>query len=356
MAPLIRPRFFLEACATGVSGLAIMSDCECDITRNSVARPRPHMGLSPVLENEGPSEARRVLFTVGDLMLLKETEYAWARLSAVLHKDDSLHVVHVETAESVEVSSHRGGVVFPVFNDRKEPRRKWLPSFCDLTPFKDHRVLLLKSRPGVTVEQAILRYIEEFSIDLVVMASRDLSTAARLLCGSTTSEVVRLSSCPVMVIRRPFFAVQPPPKPAHPGRRSIVIALAYQTPGESMKIVTWAITNGILLTSDDVVIVSAVKHTSQKAKARSALVACCEAVSAHKAKFQPNVEPLVPQVLIGEFAGSAIATAVAAAGAVSFLICGSTKTGLSRLLGSVSSYFIQNATCPVIVVRDQGNL
>ena len=159
-APLIRPRFFfLEACTTGVSGLAIMSDCECDITRNSVARPRPHMGLSPVLENEGPSEARRVLFTVGDLMMLKETEYAWARLSAVLHKDDSLHVVHVETAESVEVSSHRGGVVFPVFNDRKEPRRKWLPSFCDLTPFKDHRVLLLKSRPGVTVEQAILRYL-----------------------------------------------------------------------------------------------------------------------------------------------------------------------------------------------------
>lgn len=151
--------FFLEACTTGVSGLAIMSDCECDITRNSVARPRPHMGLSPVLENEGPSEARRVLFTVGDLMMLKETEYAWARLSAVLHKDDSLHVVHVETAESVEVSSHRGGVVFPVFNDRKEPRRKWLPSFCDLTPFKDHRVLLLKSRPGVTVEQAILRYL-----------------------------------------------------------------------------------------------------------------------------------------------------------------------------------------------------
>ena len=57
----------------------------------------------------------------------------------------------------------------------------------------------------------------------------------------------------------------------------------------------------------------------------------------------PATEPLRP-------------SAVAAAGAVSFLICGSTKTGLSRLLGSVSSYFIQNATCPVIVVRDQGNL
>jgi nucleotide-binding universal stress UspA family protein len=49
--------------------------------------------------------------------------------------------------------------------------------------------------------EEIVRLAEEIRADLVVVGSRDLGAAKRLLLGSVSERVVRLASCPILVVR-----------------------------------------------------------------------------------------------------------------------------------------------------------
>lgn len=64
---------------------------------------------------------------------------------------------------------------------------------------------------GVIVDE-IITHIEAHRPDLLVMGSRGLSTAKRLLLGSVSDAVLHHSNCPVLVVRE---AATPPPA-AHP--------------------------------------------------------------------------------------------------------------------------------------------
>jgi len=49
----------------------------------------------------------------------------------------------------------------------------------------------------------VMRYAGEKGIDMIVIATHGLSGWRRFISGSTTEQIVRQSSCPVLTIRRP---------------------------------------------------------------------------------------------------------------------------------------------------------
>ena len=55
-------------------------------------------------------------------------------------------------------------------------------------------------REGLPAED-ILKEIEEEKIDLVIMGSKGMSGAHRVVIGSTAEEVVRWSPCPVLIVK-----------------------------------------------------------------------------------------------------------------------------------------------------------
>ena len=62
---------------------------------------------------------------------------------------------------------------------------------------------------GVVVDE-ILAHLEQHPTDLLVVGSRGLSTARRLLLGSVSSALVNHAPCPVLVVRPPASATKPP--------------------------------------------------------------------------------------------------------------------------------------------------
>lgn len=59
------------------------------------------------------------------------------------------------------------------------------------------RTDVLKGSPG----QAIVDYVDERGIDLVVMGTRGRSGVRRVLLGSVAENVVRLADCPVLTVK-----------------------------------------------------------------------------------------------------------------------------------------------------------
>lgn len=55
-------------------------------------------------------------------------------------------------------------------------------------------------REGLPAED-ILKEIEDEGIDLVIMGSKGMSGAHRVIIGSTAEEVVRWSPCPVLIVK-----------------------------------------------------------------------------------------------------------------------------------------------------------
>ena len=52
-----------------------------------------------------------------------------------------------------------------------------------------------------SVPKAIVEYAEKNNANLIVLGTRGISGITRMLVGSTTSEVVKYSHCPVMVVK-----------------------------------------------------------------------------------------------------------------------------------------------------------
>ena len=51
------------------------------------------------------------------------------------------------------------------------------------------------------VSKAIVEYAENNNANLIVIGTRGISRIKRMLVGSTASEVVKYSHCPVMVVK-----------------------------------------------------------------------------------------------------------------------------------------------------------
>lgn len=55
---------------------------------------------------------------------------------------------------------------------------------------------------GVIVDE-LLNHLEQFPADLLVLGSRGLSTARRLLLGSVSDAIVHHVKCPVLIVKQP---------------------------------------------------------------------------------------------------------------------------------------------------------
>jgi nucleotide-binding universal stress UspA family protein len=54
---------------------------------------------------------------------------------------------------------------------------------------------------STSVAKAILDYAEQHNVDLIVIGTRGMSGIKRMLLGSTASDVVTYSHCPVLVVK-----------------------------------------------------------------------------------------------------------------------------------------------------------
>jgi nucleotide-binding universal stress UspA family protein len=75
----------------------------------------------------------------------------------------------------------------------------------------EHQVIMA-DRPSAG---HVLEILDKLGCDLIVMGTHGHSRLKHLLFGSVTEEVVRLARCPVMVVKAPRHAAEPPtPAPA----------------------------------------------------------------------------------------------------------------------------------------------
>jgi nucleotide-binding universal stress UspA family protein len=81
---------------------------------------------------------------------------------------------------------------------------------ADATVRVEHQVIVAdRPRAG-----HILEMLDKLGCDLIVMGTHGRSWLKHLLLGSVAEEVVRLARCPVMVVKAPAPAREPPmPKP-----------------------------------------------------------------------------------------------------------------------------------------------
>jgi nucleotide-binding universal stress UspA family protein len=322
--------------------------------RNSLERTS--LGLSDIIEDKR-NKIRKVVFAVGNLDMLGETLAAWAwAYKSILHKDDNLHVVHVHPFLDPFPVSYTGPVLsggVPLSSVYQKlllsKDGSWLPSPIRraLVKFLLHRVVLLKPPPSKELGDVLVDYVRKEKIDFVLMGSCDLGPTAKLLMGSTSSYLVTNCPCPCIVIRRPPAATHEwtLSRPRH-----VVIALDSDTV-RSDAVISWSLQN-CLLTDDIVTILSCIEGLGERPKRRLYLEKFVQQIGSFQG--EQRSKPIVHvHVMVGS-AGPVITAAVQnAEPKVDFFIAGSNgKNGLMRFaFGSVSSYFMDNVTCPVCIVR-----
>lgn len=54
---------------------------------------------------------------------------------------------------------------------------------------------------STSIPDAIIDYAEQHMVDLIVLGAKSKSTVKKVLLGSTTSEVLKYSRCPVLVVK-----------------------------------------------------------------------------------------------------------------------------------------------------------
>jgi universal stress protein A len=79
--------------------------------------------------------------------------------------------------------------------------KKSLKSLIDQKVNKDIKVSTSVLIGNAAAE--VMRYASEKNVDMIVIATHGLSGWRRFISGSTTEQIVRQSTCPVLTIRKP---------------------------------------------------------------------------------------------------------------------------------------------------------
>lgn len=122
-----------------------------------------------------------------------------------IHFGASMHVITV--VPLVPIVEAPIGVESASFNiasyqqELEGQARKSLKNLVDQKISKDVRVISEVLIGNAAAE--VMRYAAEKNTDLIVIATHGLSGWRRFISGSTTEQIVRQSSCPVLTIRKP---------------------------------------------------------------------------------------------------------------------------------------------------------
>lgn len=107
----------------------------------------------------------------------------------------TLHVLHVVDTETLPLDSHSRSL----YDELETAGRVSTEAICDrAAEVGVHAVGTV--RQGTPCE-AILDYADANDVDLIVMGTHGRTGLRRLLLGSTTERVVRLSDVPVLTVR-----------------------------------------------------------------------------------------------------------------------------------------------------------
>jgi nucleotide-binding universal stress UspA family protein len=122
-----------------------------------------------------------------------------------MHFGATLHVINVvplvpivETPIGVESAS------FNIASYQRELETQAKKSLKNLTEQKLNKQINVVTEVLIGNAAAeIMRYATEKNIDIIIIATHGLSGWRRFISGSTTEQIVRQSSCPVLTVRKP---------------------------------------------------------------------------------------------------------------------------------------------------------
>ena len=107
-----------------------------------------------------------------------------------------LYVIDVRMIETSSLTGTDQGILRTRLRNVAE---RYLSEAAELAE-EENIMFQNRIREGLPAED-ILKEIEEEKIDLVIMGSKGMSGAHRVIIGSTAEEVVRWSPCPVLIVK-----------------------------------------------------------------------------------------------------------------------------------------------------------
>ena len=114
--------------------------------------------------------------------------------------DDTARLCLLHVLVPVHMMSVEPGIIFDL-GDENERVSAAIESMKQLIPERDGRRIEYAARIGDPGSE-IVDYAKQVSADLIVMSSHGRSGISRLLLGSVAERVLRLATCPVLIVRR----------------------------------------------------------------------------------------------------------------------------------------------------------
>src|SRR5262245_26615214 len=125
------------------------------------------------------------------------SEYAW-RLACCLARDHGarLILVHVRTTGHLLYAE----AALPAADTCHEVQIR--EALQEITP-TDSRLAVERHLLEGSAAEALLEFIGDHPVDLVVMGSHGRTGIGRLVMGSVAEQIVRKAPCPVMIVKQP---------------------------------------------------------------------------------------------------------------------------------------------------------
>lgn len=121
--------------------------------------------------------------------------YAIETAVDLVEQPSDVHVLHVQMPMDLAAPAVPWGV--GAFTDHFLQAEKTLKIFMERASRKGIQSTVQIGRPGPTIAE----YADEHNVELIVMPSHGHSGLQRLVLGSVTEKVLRMASCPVLVLR-----------------------------------------------------------------------------------------------------------------------------------------------------------
>ena len=303
-------------------------------------------------------QLRRILFPT-DLSPCAEGAFTHAAFLAATF-DAELHVLHVAEGPRSAPEDWAGALAITpedVAADLGLP----MPDASASDP-KEPLALVEAERQAPRAAPAVLDYVREHDVDLVVMGTHGRRGFRRLLMGSTAEEVIRLSPCPVLTVggagedggctdseavRYVVAPVDLSEASAEAARHAAALAETYHARLDLLFVVDTALVGSAKVPFSGVI------HVAADEVRQNAEAALRQQAEALRAEF-PGAGEVGVEVRMGRPA-TAVATFVEEGEADLLVIGTHGRSGLDRLLvGSVAQEVVRAAPCPVFTVKTHG--
>ncbi len=139
----------------------------------------------------------RILVPVdGSQLSLKAAKHGTYIASKLESKVVFLHVIDLRTIQTSSLAGMDPAVLKTTLRNVAE---RYLKEAAKLAE-EENITFQNQIREGLPAEE-ILKEIEKEKVELVIMGSKGMSGAHRVIIGSTAEEVVRWSTCPVLIVK-----------------------------------------------------------------------------------------------------------------------------------------------------------